>query len=114
MKEDVQAFFRDFTKSTQKMGRDIPDTVRSFLNLFEKSTQPGALGTKEKELIALGISVATHCPQCIYIHTQKAAEAGATRKEIMEASAVAVLMGGGPAYTHIPEVLKAIDALEVK
>jgi AhpD family alkylhydroperoxidase len=93
------------------MGKDIPDTVRSFLALFEKTTQPGALDTKQKELIALGIAVAQHCVPCIYIHTQKAVEAGATRKEAMEAAAVAVLMGGGPAYTHVPEVVKTLDAL---
>jgi len=37
--------------------------------------------------------------------------AGATRKEILEAAGVAVLMGGGPAFTHVAEVIKALDAL---
>ena len=69
MEREVQDFFKDFTKAVQKMGKDIPDTVRSFLALFEKTTQPGALDTKQKELIALGIAVAQHCVPCIYIHT---------------------------------------------
>jgi alkylhydroperoxidase/carboxymuconolactone decarboxylase family protein YurZ len=57
--------------------------------------------------------VAQHCTPCIYLHVQKAIEAGATRKEIMEAAGVAVLMGGGPAFTHVGEVIKALDAFNV-
>ena len=30
----------------------------------------------------------------------------------LEASGVAVMMSGGPAYTHIPMVIDAIDELE--
>ena len=43
-----------------------------------------------------------------------AVEAGATAKEVMEAAGVAVVMGGGPAFSCISEVLKALDAMGVK
>lgn len=113
MDNDIQNFFKEFTKSSQKIGRDIPDVAKQFAGLVEKSLQPGALDTKQKELIALGIAVAQHCPPCIYIHTQKAVEAGASRQEIMEAAGVAILMGGGPAYAHVPEVIKVLETLGV-
>jgi AhpD family alkylhydroperoxidase len=113
MENDVQNYFKEFIKSTQKMARDIPDVLKSFHGLVGKSLEQGALTTKEKEFVALGIAVAQHCTPCIYLHVQKAVEAGATRKEIMEAAGVAVLMGGGPAFTHIAEVIKALDALNV-
>ena len=32
----------------------------------------------------------------------------------MEAASVAVMMAGGPAFTHIPEVIDAIEALEAQ
>ena len=114
MDKDVQNFFKDFMKTNQKMARYIPETVKGFLGLHEKTSKPGALDTKQKELIALGIAVAKPCTNCIYLHTQQAAEAGATKKEIMEAAGVAVVMGGGPAFAHIQEVTKALDAMGVK
>ena len=111
MAEDVKEFYKEFPKAVQKMAQDIPDVVKGFQGLVEKSLAPGALDTKVKEFVALGIAVAQHCVPCIYLHTQKAVAAGATRKEIMEAAGVGVLMAGGPGFTHVAEVIKALDAL---
>ena len=111
MAEDVKEFYKEFPKAVQKMAQDIPEVVKSFQGLVEKSLAPGALDTKVKEFVALGIAVAQHCVPCIYLHTQKAVAAGATRKEIMEAAGVGVLMAGGPGFTHVAEVIKALDAL---
>jgi AhpD family alkylhydroperoxidase len=113
MAEDIKEFYKEFPKSVQKMAQDIPEVVKSFQGVVGKSLEAGALTTKEKEFVALGIAVAQHCKPCIYLHAQKAVEAGATRKEIMEAAGVAVLMGGGPAFTHAAEVIRALDALGV-
>jgi AhpD family alkylhydroperoxidase len=111
---EVQSFFKDFMKTNQKIAKHIPETVKTFMALHEKTTQPDALDKKQKELIALGIAVATHCTACIYIHTQAAVQAGATAKEVLEAASVAVLMAGGPAFAQIQEILKTFDALGVK
>lgn len=111
---DVQNFFKDFMKANQRIAKYIPETVKSFMGLHEKATQPDALDKKQKELIALGIAVAMHCTSCIYIHTQAAVQAGATVKEILEAASVAVLMAGGPAFAQFQEILRAFDALGVK
>jgi alkylhydroperoxidase/carboxymuconolactone decarboxylase family protein YurZ len=45
---------------------------------------------------------------------QKCLDAGATRQQILEAASVAVMMGGGPAYTHIPIVVETLDELQGK
>jgi alkylhydroperoxidase/carboxymuconolactone decarboxylase family protein YurZ len=37
---------------------------------------------------------------------------GATSREIMDAAAVAVMMGGGPAYTYTSLVAAALDHLD--
>ncbi|MCX5895588.1 MAG: carboxymuconolactone decarboxylase family protein [Proteobacteria bacterium] len=113
MADDVKEFYKEFPRLVQKMAQDIPDMVKGFQGLVGKSLEPGALDTKQKEFIALGIAVAQHCAPCIYLHTQKAVQAGATRKEILEAAGVAIFMGGGPAFTHVAEVVKALDALGV-
>lgn len=112
MGQEVKEFFDKFTNDIGKMKELIPDTISGFAGLFGKVMKEGALSVKEKELIALGIGVAKQCVPCIRAHTKKSLEAGATKKEILEAASVAVMMDGGPSYTHIPVVLDTIEALE--
>ena len=114
MENEAQQFFKDFTRSIQKLSKESPDTVRAFKSLHDQVIKPGVLGTKEKEFIALGIAVAGHCLPCIRLHTRAAVGAGASRAEILEAASVAVVMGGGPAYTHLPEVIHTLDAMGVE
>ena len=82
------------------------------MSMFAKIMKDGALSLKEKEFIALGIGVALRCEPCIRIHTQKCLDVGATKEQILEAASVAVMMGGGPAYTHIPMVIETLEALQ--
>lgn len=83
-----------------------------FQGLMKDSTADGGLSVKHKELIALAIGVAVRCDACIYSHVEKCVKAGASAMEIMDAAGVAVLMGGGPAYTHTTAVSEALDQLQ--
>ena len=114
MEHDVQEFFKEFMKANQKVAKHIPDTIKSFMGLHDSVIRDGALGKKQKELIAVGIAVATRCKPCIYLHTQAAVQAGAAAAEILEAASVSVLMGGGPSFTHVQEIIRVFDALGVK
>jgi AhpD family alkylhydroperoxidase len=67
----------------------------------------GALGRKEKELIALAIAVVKRCDGCIASHARSAARLGATRHEVAEALGVALLMDGGPATVYGPRAWEA-------
>ena len=111
MSGDVAQFFDEFKASLEKMKAETPDVVQGFGTLFQKIMKEGALPVKQKELVALGIAVAQRCVPCINLHVQKCLAAGATRPEILEAAGVAVMMQGGPAYTHLPLVQKALEAL---
>jgi len=111
MAGDTKAFLEKFNRDMEKMKAAVPDTLRDFGTLFQSVMKNGALTTKQKELIALGIAVAQRCGPCIALRVQKSLEAGNTREGILEAANVAVVMQGGPAYTHIPEVMDALDAL---
>jgi AhpD family alkylhydroperoxidase len=95
-----------------RLGEEIPKTMSGFGALHKGATQPGAVDTKTKELIALGIAVAVRCDGCIAFHVHDAIEAGATRAEILEAVGVAVLMGGGPALMYGAEALSALDQFQ--
>lgn len=113
MENEVQQFYKDFMRSIQKLSKESPSMIKGFKSFHDQVMKGGVLGEKEKELIALGIAVAVHCIPCIRLHTQAAITAGAKKEEIIEAASVAVLMAGGPAYTHVPEVMKALEAMGV-
>lgn len=83
-----------------------------FQSLMKDSSAEGGLSNKHKELIALGIGVASRCEPCIYAHVEKCLKAGATPREVMDAAGVAVMMGGGPVYTYAPVVAAALKHWE--
>lgn len=112
MENEAKEFFEKFKNDISRMKEQTPDTVNGFAALFGKVMKDGALSVLEKELVALGIGVAQRCVPCIRLHVQKCLDAGATREQILEAASVAVMMAGGPAYTHIPIVMDALEVLE--
>ena len=111
MAEEVKQFIEGFGKAVGQMKVQTPDLVSGFGGLFAKVMKDGALDLKCKELIALALGLVVQCKPCIYLHVQKALQVGASREQILEAAEVAVMMGGGPAYTHVPEVMQALDEL---
>lgn len=73
------------------------------------SREDGVIPRKFRELIALAVACTTQCPYCIEIHAREAKSAGATRKEVVEATFVAAAMRAGGAGTHGTLVLKFFD-----
>jgi len=112
MAEDVKQYIQDFKKTSGKLKEQVPDTVNGFAAMFMKIMQDGAVPLKTKELIAVSIGVATKCEPCIKLHVQKCLDLGLSQQEILEAASVAVMMGGGPAWTHMPVVLETIEQLQ--
>jgi AhpD family alkylhydroperoxidase len=109
---DVKKFYEDFQKGMGKAQQQAPDTVKSFMGLFQATMSEGKLSVKEKELIALAIGIAVRCEPCIYMHIKKCLDAGVTRDEILEAAQVVVMMQGGPGFVHLPMIIETLDALE--
>jgi AhpD family alkylhydroperoxidase len=72
-------------------------TYKAFLELEKVTFSDGALSKKNKELIAVGISVVINCESCMQWHIEQAAKSGAMAKEVLEAVEVGMEMGGGPA-----------------
>lgn len=82
---------------------------------FEESTfRDGALRRKEKELIAVGISVRIDCESCMQWHIEQAASAGASYDEVLEAVEVGIEMGGGPATVSARFALEVMEKLYIK
>lgn len=104
--EPPAAWQRDFAA----LRAQAPDVAKAFGGMHHALMQPGALSRREKELIAAAVGLAQGCTECIRIHTAEAIKAGATREQVIEAAGVGVMMGGGPAFVHVPEVLRALSS----
>jgi AhpD family alkylhydroperoxidase len=95
-----------------KLGKELPGPISDFARLHRNSTTQGALASKTKELMALAISIAVRCEDCIAYHVHDALHAGATHQEILETIGVAVMMGGGPASMYGCRAYQALQQFE--
>lgn len=109
---DYPQMRRDFLTRLGNLGKEIPETVQGFQALHGAATKDGALSTKVKELIALGIAIAIRCDGCIASHVHDAIKHGATRAEIAETVGVSILMGGGPSTVYGSLAMVAYDQFQ--
>ena len=84
---------------------------RAFLDMERAAFSDGALPKKQKELIAVGISVVKDCESCMQWHIEQAAAAGASFDEVLEAVEVGIEMGGGPATVSARFALEVMDGV---
>jgi len=83
--------------------------MKAFWSVHSVGVAPGALEAKVKELIALAISVAARCDDCIAHHVFDALQAGASKQEVADALGVAVLMGGGTGVVYATHAMEALE-----
>jgi AhpD family alkylhydroperoxidase len=69
---------------------------KSFVDMEQNTYKDGAIRKKEKELIAIGISVVINCESCMEWHIKQALDDGASTEEVIEAIEVGIEMSGGP------------------
>jgi AhpD family alkylhydroperoxidase len=105
---------RRISGGMKALRHDIPATMQAFSDLARAATQPGALDTKTKELIALAIGVATRCDGCIGFHMQALVKLGVTREEVQETLGMAVYMGGGPSVMYAADAILAFEQFREK
>jgi AhpD family alkylhydroperoxidase len=100
----------DVPRQFKRMRELAPEPFRAWLEFDKKAFAAGAIDTKTKELIALGIAHVTQCPWCIDAHVKRAAEAGASEQELAEVIFVAMAMASGAAWSHGGLMLQCQDA----
>jgi AhpD family alkylhydroperoxidase len=83
----------------------------AFLEMESAAYRDGFLLKKNKELIAVGISVVINCESCMQWHIEQAAKSGATMNEVLEAVEVGIEMGGGPATVSARFALEAMESV---
>jgi len=112
MPKSAKDVLKDFQAGMPKLAKALPQVTEDFTKkLMPDVLKDGALSTREKELVALGIAICATCDYCIAIHVKKCLDAGVTKEEMAEVCGVAILMGGGPALTYSAFVANAIEEL---
>jgi AhpD family alkylhydroperoxidase len=81
--------------------------MKAFGTMALAASAPKALDGKTKELIALAISVALRCDDCVGFHAKAAVDTGASREEVLEALGMAIYMGAGPSVMYADHALEA-------
>ncbi len=77
----------------------------------EVAYAPGALSTKQKRLIALGVALGRGCTNCILGQTMRALDAGASVDEILETTGVAVAIGGTMGMAESLRVVRLLEEM---
>ena len=79
--------------------------------MLDGYVQSQVLAIKEKEFVALGMSIILRCEPCINFHVEALMKAGATREELGDVLAMAIQMGGGPGLMYAGHALACWDEL---
>ena len=108
------AMYTDWIKLTEDVSRSLrelrggsPDVMKGFSAIAQAALSAKALDSKTKELVALAISVAIRCDDCIAFHTKAAVDRGATRDEVLETLGMAIYMGAGPSVMYACHAVEA-------
>ena len=107
MNIDWKQLTMDLAGPLREMRGGAPDVMKSFSGIAQAALKANALDTRTKELIALGISVAIRCDDCIAFHAKAAVEQGASREEVLETLGMAIYMGAGPSAMYASHALDA-------
>ena len=98
---------KDLTVQLRNLRGETPEVMKAFAAMAQSATAAKALDSKTKELIAMAISVAVRCDDCIAFHVKAALANGATQEEVLEALGMAIYMGAGPSVMYASHALEA-------
>ncbi len=87
-------------------------TINRFFALDHRAYEPGALGTKQKEMLGLVASMVLRCDDCITYHVVRCHEEGVTREEFLEIFSVGLVVGGSIVIPHLRRAMERLGELE--
>jgi len=82
-----------------------------FLNLDTNAYSEGAISKKHKELMGLACSMVLRCNDCIAYHIEQCHKLNCTKKEIVEAMNIALIIGGSIVIPHLRYAYTIINDL---
>ncbi|KMK91852.1 carboxymuconolactone decarboxylase family protein [Rossellomorea marisflavi] len=96
----TEAALLDYKTGLGIFTEKMPELAQHYNAFTEHCFREGVLSKKEKQLIALGISLYSQDEYCIIYHTKGCLDQGCTEEEILEAVGVTAAFGGGAAMSQ--------------
>ena len=87
-------WLEEFLELRRNFDNEKSEVWELTLKTVDAAFGDGALGIKEKHLMAVALGVKDHCAPCTLGHLGAAIKAGATREEILETIGVTLSMCG--------------------
>jgi AhpD family alkylhydroperoxidase len=86
-------------------------SINRFFALDHRTYEPGALGTKTKEMLGLVSSLVLRCDDCVTYHVVRCHEEGVTREEFLELFSVGLVVGGSIVVPHLRRAVARLEEL---
>ena len=110
--ETPQDYARRRAEENKVVLNDATLSIKRFFALDHDAYEDGALPRVTKELLGLVASAVLRCNDCISYHVQEAHAQGASKQEIIESLAVALVVGGSIVIPHLRHAMAFLDQLE--
>lgn len=93
-------YLHDYKEGIGAFSERMPEVAHQFSQFSEACFKEGQISKKDKQLMALGMSIVIQDEYCIIYHTKGCIDQGAAEDEILEACGVAAAFGGGAALSQ--------------
>lgn len=109
----AQTAIQDYKEGLGQFAKKMPDIAKAYNTFTQACFADGKLSTKDKQLIALGISIFSQDEYCIIYHTKGCLDEGCSEEEILEAIGVSAAFGGGATMSQaVTLVQQSIQELQ--
>lgn len=99
-RNSTEAALHDYKVGLGLFTQKMPELASHYNAFTEECFKEGVLSKKDKQLIALGISLYSQDEYCIIYHTKSCLDEGCSEEEILETIGVTAAFGGGAAMSQ--------------
>lgn len=104
---DAKTRLHEAKSRMQGFAKAAGPMMQAFAGVTKAATSGDGFDAGQREVIAVALSVAKGCDDCILYHVDAAKRHGADEASLVAALEVAVEMGGGPAVMYAARALEA-------
>ena len=104
--------FRSFRERMNKRILSVDNrAIKRFFGVDTLTYEPGALSTREKEMLGLVSSMVLRCDDCVSYHIEQCRNEGVTEEQFFEIFSVALTVGGSIVIPHLRRAVDYLDRL---
>lgn len=108
----TEAALQEYKDGIGLFTKKMPEIAKAYNHFTQTCFENGNLSQKEKQIIALGISIYAQDEYCIIYHTKGCLDQGCSEEEILETIGVTAAFGGGAAMSQaVTLVQQAMEEL---